>query len=811
MSTITAPMKFRDLYKRYKSHRIKIQLALFLGCFLSLIVLILGYAIAYHFETTTQELRILQTSDVLKKLTTEIDTRLNTVHQHLTTLIETDIIRQFYHHQHEKPQLKQALQHLFKQYYQLYPDYQQIWLLSTDSEVNFYFNSEGNYHNNQKIPYYMGYTIYDQLKNKDKTTVWFSENNQPSFYLAHKIKYKGTTGKQFYGYLVAELSARLFTESMRQIQLDKAGDLAILRDTGQLVYHSQYSQMSKKNIKAVFNQHYPQHKKHWNIKNFTSQALPFEYHNELYIARFHHAFKQLFFMLYLPKMDRQIFTSMKVIALPLLGIFFSLFLFWLAYLYWVILKPIDTFSDYLSSLHIETKRHSSTLTEINPTTYVLHQYIKQWKEYKKTLLRLKSYIKQKKSTQQQQLLIIKTALQQEKLLFKDTQQINLDSITHLSYKLRTPLHGIVAVVELLLLEKSFTAQQSVHLNILKESTLQLTKVIDSLFKVSALETKQMYSEEYVFNLNYVVNTLVNHYKEKAYQKSLAFDFISPSTLPHYVRGDKEKMTHILTHLLDNALKFTEKGMIRFTINTKHTKKQQVQLVFKVFDTGVGMNIAKVNSIFKHLNLAENYLYHKQTGTGFNLTLSYQLARLLGGQLSVETQEGQGCCFSLLLSFVTTEHPAVINSRHFMKLTQASLPQVTEHVSIILITPRKITQHTIKYFLSKLACDIAIFDMTATAIDYLQQNHVDIIFTELYLPEMDAFTLTTVIRRQHNTHYKRIPIVALSASSLIREREHCIAAGMNDYLQQPVTYINIMAVLKRWLAHRLVESDKAIEC
>ncbi|MBN2485390.1 MAG: PAS domain S-box protein [Bacteroidales bacterium] len=225
-------------------------------------------------------------------------------------------------------------------------------------------------------------------------------------------------------------------------------------------------------------------------------------------------------------------------------------------------------------------------------------------------------------------------------------------LANMSHEVRTPLNGIIGFSELLGQESIDAEQRKKYFSIVKASNKQLLRIIDDLLDISRIETGQLSVAPANFHINTLLNELESYVKQEIEKRVKNIDVLVIKSLPDgsdMLYSDKQRLYQVLTNILNNAVKFTDKGTIEFGYFTDKSKVE-----FYVSDTGIGIDDSELGSIFKQFKQVEDYTSRKYGGTGLGLSISKGIVELLGGQISVSSQPGRGSEFKF---FVPLIHPA----------------------------------------------------------------------------------------------------------------------------------------------------------
>ncbi|WP_295408653.1 ATP-binding protein [uncultured Thiocystis sp.] len=293
-------------------------------------------------------------------------------------------------------------------------------------------------------------------------------------------------------------------------------------------------------------------------------------------------------------------------------------------------------------------------------------------------------------------------------------------------------------------------------------------------------------------------------------------------IPDILMGDPGRLRQILINLLHNAIKFSggrpQPGRVSVRAVLEHHHPMQATVAFYVQDNGIGMDAATRTQLFDAFVQADASTTRRFGGTGLGLAISAQLTELMGGDIEVLSEPGQGSEFRVCISFAVPDAATLVRPRAAdadqADADQAAVlardPNPTPCVSlscpsarpredclILVAEDNAMNQEVIRHQLSLLGYAADIADNGRAALDRWRHGRYDLLLTDLSMPDMDGYELTAAIRRAEDAR-ARLPIVALTANALKGGRQHCLAANMDDYLTKPVCFAELQATLERWL-------------
>jgi signal transduction histidine kinase/CheY-like chemotaxis protein/ligand-binding sensor domain-containing protein len=377
-------------------------------------------------------------------------------------------------------------------------------------------------------------------------------------------------------------------------------------------------------------------------------------------------------------------------------------------------------------------------------------------------------------------------------------------LAHMSHELRTPLNGIIGYSQVLLRDPSATAPQRERLGIVQASGQHLLQLINEVLDFSKIEAGKIERRDAPFHLGQLVRELATAHEAAAHLKGLAFVVHQPTGLPEYVLGDPQKLRQVLDNLLSNAVKFTRVGMVTLAITPVDECWQ-----FSITDTGVGLTASDRHRLFQPFEQAATRPAG-EAGTGLGLVITQRLVQLLGGELQLESEAGQGSRFHFTLNLPKTTAPASLGGRAF-----GSDGYEGPKRRVLIVDDNAINRAVLTDLLAPLGFVCTAFASAEEALAALPgQPAPDFAFLDVKLPGIDGLELTRRLRARPAT--ASLPIVLTSASVLTFDAAAAASAGSNDFLPKPFAEAQLLEQLTRllglkWRDHAApeVETDQSL--
>ncbi|MEN9461897.1 MAG: hypothetical protein RIS84_1917 [Pseudomonadota bacterium] len=385
----------------------------------------------------------------------------------------------------------------------------------------------------------------------------------------------------------------------------------------------------------------------------------------------------------------------------------------------------------------------------------------------------------------------KQALAQAEARAVAAERVKEEFLANLSHEIRTPLNSILGMTQILS-ETPLPAEYIEIVNATHSTGVQFLRLMDDILALAQLESGEFCLAQQSFVLRDGLDEVLQQSSGKATSKGLNFNLFFDERNPDKVQGDMRRIQQIFEHLLDNAIKFTEKGEITVSVSSQLNNLQQVTLDCMVKDTGCGIPSAQIGSLFQ----AFSKTHAVQGGTGVGLALCQRLCQRMGGTLWVESVEGEGSTFYFTLklqqvyvenlSQAVIEHPLVLNT-----------PDLNA-VQVLVVEDNTMSQKVATLILKRMGYHADVVNNGLEAIRALETKRYDVLLMDVRMPELDGLETTRRILERWkapNTPY----IIAMTANVQPEARSQCLAMGMNDYLSKPVHVDELEAAFMRWRA------------
>lgn len=380
---------------------------------------------------------------------------------------------------------------------------------------------------------------------------------------------------------------------------------------------------------------------------------------------------------------------------------------------------------------------------------------------------------------------------------QENAAIKSQFLSTVSHEIRTPLNAVIALSHLLIQEDP-KPEQIKSLNTLKFSAENLLALINDILDYNKIESGRIHFENIDFDLHHLISSIKDALSFKAQEKNIPIVLNYDPKIPSLLIGDPVRLSQIITNLLDNAIKFTHEGYVRIDVQSKEITQDKIRLQFMVSDTGIGIEQSKIKSIFERFTQASSDTTRKFGGTGLGLAITKKLLELQDSNIQVESRIGYGSKFYFFLTLPISKKGTTGALRNPLPSVAPKM-QDLRGARILMVEDNEINKLVTSQFLTKWNANIDYADNGQMAIDKTKHQDYDIILMDLELPVMDGYETVRRIRKMGGK-YKKLPIIALTASSLDEVKDKVFEAGMNDCVVKPFT--------PRELYKRLAENLKA---
>jgi signal transduction histidine kinase/AmiR/NasT family two-component response regulator len=402
-------------------------------------------------------------------------------------------------------------------------------------------------------------------------------------------------------------------------------------------------------------------------------------------------------------------------------------------------------------------------------------------------------------------------------------------LANMSHEIRTPMNGVLGMSELLL-ETPLGDPQRGYAETIHRSGTALLEIINDILDFSKIEAGRLELDHVEFDLHRVADDAMRLFADMAYRKGLQLTCRVDPAVPGRAIGDPLRLRQILTNLIGNAIKFTERGEVTVEIVLDQEAvtptsfevpdgNASYAILTRVRDTGIGMDAPTIGRLFQAFSQADVSTNRKYGGTGLGLAISKQLAEKMGGKIGVESVPDEGSTFWFTVRLAAAPFNAVsLDSQPKWSRGAVSYSMTMRPLNarVLLVEDNPVNRQLATIMLTQFGCTVTSVIDGADAIKTTSEQSFDLILMDCQMPRVDGYTATAAIREREAAGRSRLgesaatglraapvairtPIVALTANAMEGDRDRCLAAGMDDYLSKPFGKAQLYAVVERWVA------------
>lgn len=369
-------------------------------------------------------------------------------------------------------------------------------------------------------------------------------------------------------------------------------------------------------------------------------------------------------------------------------------------------------------------------------------------------------------------------------------------LANMSHEIRNPINAIIGMTNLIYDTKPTKAQLE-YLDKIKFSSEILLGLISGILDISKIESGKFELVEREIDLKDTLGAIVDISGFRTQDRDVKIILKFDDNINFKVLADPTVINQIFLNLINNSLKFTEKGIIEVSGVLLEQDKNEAHFVFAVKDTGIGIPKDKLGTIFELFNQGDSQTKLKYGGTGLGLAIVKQLVEKYSGTIDVESEVGKGSIFQFSLKLQVSQ----------LKKSAAKTYQVKSNFShILIVEDNAINQQYLSGILKNWKFTYDIANNGLEALEHIESKKYDLVLMDIRMPLMDGYETTIHIRANHDNENQKVPIVALTASALVDEKEKALAVGMNYHVTKPFTPDQLANVLRQFGLVEMIDID-----
>lgn len=361
---------------------------------------------------------------------------------------------------------------------------------------------------------------------------------------------------------------------------------------------------------------------------------------------------------------------------------------------------------------------------------------------------------------------------------RDTEK---DFLANMSHEIRNPINSVVGMTNLLF-DTSLDSEQKEYLTNIKYSSDILLSLISDILDLSKITDGKMEPDLQPVDVEELVQSIAQTTEFRLRNSTVSFVLNYDPAIPKYLVSDETFLNQILMNLIGNAVKFTHEGRITLNADLAEEVDNNIRVIFSVEDTGVGIATDQLENIFERFNQAGKATAGKYGGTGLGLPITKKLVELLNGCIKVQSSKGKGTCFCFQIAFPKVDERTLKTD----KVVKWEPAQLHQSLNILIVEDNAVNRLYLERTLSKWGYTFDSAQNGKEALQLLQHHKYDLILMDIRMPEMDGYETTIRLRNNKTNPNADIPVIALTASALIDEKEKALDAGMNHHLTKPFT-------------------------
>lgn len=390
---------------------------------------------------------------------------------------------------------------------------------------------------------------------------------------------------------------------------------------------------------------------------------------------------------------------------------------------------------------------------------------------------------------------------------EDANRAKTNFVSNMSHEIRTPMNSIVGITEILLRSRHSPKEQEYLLNIQSSGRVLLT-IINDVLDCSKMKAGKMQLFDEPYDTCSLFHDLRISMENRIGHSGLELIYDIDQDIPCKLKGDMGRIRQVIINLVNNAIKYTEKGSVRFSVHVRQKNTDKVMLYYEVADTGIGIRKEDQKILFDAFQRVEMDRNRYVEGTGLGLTISQNLVNMMGGVIEVESEYGKGSRFFFTIE-QTIIDPTPVSAVNYngqkdnVTEKEAECLFIAPEAHILLVDDNELNLVVAKELLKPLRMQIDTAENGLQAVKMVRGSQYDLVLMDHMMPVMDGIEAAKAIRALPEDKYQKLPIIALTANAMVDARKEFLNAGMNGFVAKPIDFARICNQLKLWLPKDLV--------
>lgn len=365
-------------------------------------------------------------------------------------------------------------------------------------------------------------------------------------------------------------------------------------------------------------------------------------------------------------------------------------------------------------------------------------------------------------------------------------------VSNVSHEIRTPINGVMGLVKLLK-QTQLTPQQTQYLNTIQRSGDALVRIVNDVLDLSKVESGKLEIEHNNFSYSQLVSDVVECFRPLASEKGLSLE-TDTTHFRKYLVGDSHRIRQILSNLVSNAIKFTESGKVVISDKVLLQDDKHIQIKIMVSDTGIGLTDYQADMIFERFQQADSTINREYGGSGLGLSICRQLTQMMGGEINVESEAGNGALFWISIPLAVSAEEIALHDEGLDEILPDKLSG-----RVLVAEDNRVNQIVAKGVFETLGLEVEIAKNGAVALSMLKSNPYDLVFMDCHMPVMDGFEAVKNIRSGVlPIRNPGVPIVAMTANAMESDKRQCFSIGMDEFISKPLDLQQVRRIVAKYL-------------